>query len=787
MDFIRREEQRHFTVKTFSVIQAQIQDCPTSVTAGMDNRKWLLLALALLPAIPCSANFEVTSPQNVVGVVGQDTILPCTVSSTKPVDNLEVQWRKITDRHPEDIYRYRQSGGEPMQKYHGRTSMPGDGFATGNVSLMLENVQPADEGIYNCMVISGDWSADTAIKLSIAGTGEMFLEILGPQGQGLELGCRSHGWFPKPTVRWVTDDGQGLSADTEIYQDSRKFFSVWSRVTVTGEQVGKVTCQTLNPLVQTEKKTTVRLSGAVFPHISPWFPAFWTLVILFLLVLAAGAVKLFHGRKYGLSWNSCRVKEEKPFHAGRSLKANTREVMEYTLEKDLQPLFQQIKSLGEDFRNGQESLERRLQLLSTDLEKKQGRMVEDLQSMCLKESQERYKETQGLQQALKNVQESVHCDLQLFRTDVENELGRSLKANTREVMEYTLEKDLQPLFQQIKSLGEDFRNGQESLERRLQLLSTDLEKKQGRMVEDLQSMCLKESQERYKETQGLQQALKNVQESVHCDLQLFRTDVENELGRIEETNKKAVESMCKNGHQEVLQKIQALHEAFQNRQEFIQQDLQLLRIHLENKRDLSKLCSYKGDVTLDAATAHPRLEISVDGKRVEDTGVTSITLPSYEKRFDSHLFVLAKEGYSHGRHYWEVAVGRRSSWALGIARESVTVKGGLTLSPKNGFWVIGLTDGRDYWAYTDPWTPVSVSGELCYIGIFLDIPAKRMTFYNTCNESVLYTFSIGDGSSQEGKFIPFFSTGTATTEPDPEPLIILPSSSSSHLLLPSQS
>ena len=56
-----------------------------------------------------------------------------------------------------------------MQKYRGRTSVPGDGFATGNVSLTLKNVQPADEGMYSCIVTSRDWSADTSTKLSIAG------------------------------------------------------------------------------------------------------------------------------------------------------------------------------------------------------------------------------------------------------------------------------------------------------------------------------------------------------------------------------------------------------------------------------------------------------------------------------------------------------------------------------------------------------------------------------------------------------------------------------------------
>ncbi|NWW05750.1 A33 protein, partial [Oreocharis arfaki] len=178
------------------------------------------------------------------------------------------------------------------------------------------------------------------------------------------------------------------------------------------------------------------------------------------------------------------------------------------------------------------------------------------------------------------------------------------------------------------------------------------------------------------------------------------------------------------------------------------------------------------DVTLDADTAHPRLEISADGKSLRDTGVITFLLTN-EKRFDSHLFVLAKEGYTSGKHYWEVSVGRRRSWALGIAQESVTRKGPLTLSPQNGFWVIGCADGQDYLAYTNPWTYMTVTGYLSKIGIFLDIPAKQVSFYDVFKATALYTFSIADGSSQEGKLIPFFSTGLATTEPDTEPLVIV--------------
>ncbi|NWV41558.1 A33 protein, partial [Grantiella picta] len=169
-------------------------------------------------------------------------------------------------------------------------------------------------------------------------------------------------------------------------------------------------------------------------------------------------------------------------------------------------------------------------------------------------------------------------------------------------------------------------------------------------------------------------------------------------------------------------------------------------------------------VTLDADTAHPRLEITGRGV-VKDTAVIR-DVPSNEKRFDTELIVLAKEGYRTGKRFWDVDVGRRTSWALGVALESVTRKGPLTLSPENGFWVIGSADGVDYWAYTYPWTRLKVSEELQMIGILLDIPGKRVTFYDTIRGKSLYTFSIAVSRNQKRKFIPLFSTGPAAAEPD---------------------
>nr|XP_038028066.1 LOW QUALITY PROTEIN: E3 ubiquitin-protein ligase TRIM39-like [Anas platyrhynchos] len=158
-------------------------------------------------------------------------------------------------------------------------------------------------------------------------------------------------------------------------------------------------------------------------------------------------------------------------------------------------------------------------------------------------------------------------------------------------------------------------------------------------------------------------------------------------------------------------------------------------------------------------------------KSVTDTGAIR-RVHSKKERFDSHTFVLAKEGYASGRLYWEVDVGKRRNWILGVAQEAVTRKGTLDLFPQNGFWAIGLSDGQDYWAYTDPWTRLTVGGKPRKIGIFLDISAKKLLFYNVHQKNVLYTFSFDSSQNQEMKLFPFFSTGPTATQVDTEPLQI---------------
>ncbi|XP_029442247.1 E3 ubiquitin-protein ligase TRIM11-like [Rhinatrema bivittatum] len=68
---------------------------------------------------------------------------------------------------------------------------------------------------------------------------------------------------------------------------------------------------------------------------------------------------------------------------------------------------------------------------------------------------------------------------------------------------------------------------------------------------------------------------------------------------------------------------------------------------------------YAVPVTLDPETAHPELLLSEDGKRVRGGGRKQ-SLPRSPRRFDSEPCVLGREGFTSGRHYWEVGINLKS-------------------------------------------------------------------------------------------------------------------------------
>uniref|UniRef100_A0A8C8RLE4 RING-type E3 ubiquitin transferase n=1 Tax=Pelusios castaneus TaxID=367368 RepID=A0A8C8RLE4_9SAUR len=175
---------------------------------------------------------------------------------------------------------------------------------------------------------------------------------------------------------------------------------------------------------------------------------------------------------------------------------------------------------------------------------------------------------------------------------------------------------------------------------------------------------------------------------------------------------------------------------------------ELLKVRDRRLCDLSPV-----DVTLDPDTAHPELVLSEDRKRVRH-GDKRQDLPDTPARFDPCPCVLGAEQFTGGRRYWEVEVGHKTEWSLGVCRESVSKKGTVTLTPGNGYWAVWLRTG-EYKARTSPSAPLPVRVRPSRVGIFLDYEAGEVSFYNVTDGSHLFTFT----DTFSGTLRPYFYPG----------------------------
>ncbi|XP_077649600.1 E3 ubiquitin-protein ligase TRIM58-like [Urocitellus parryii] len=149
---------------------------------------------------------------------------------------------------------------------------------------------------------------------------------------------------------------------------------------------------------------------------------------------------------------------------------------------------------------------------------------------------------------------------------------------------------------------------------------------------------------------------------------------------------------------------------------------------------------FQVDVKLDPSTAHPSLLLTADLRSVQD-GELWRDVPRNPERFDTWPCILGLQSFSSGRHYWEVVVGVRAEWGLGVCQDSVQRKGEATPSPENGVWALWLLRGCEYMVLASPSAPLLQLERPRRIGVFLDYEAGEVSFYNVTDGSHIYSFS----------------------------------------------
>ncbi|XP_074494961.1 nuclear factor 7, brain-like [Sebastes fasciatus] len=158
-------------------------------------------------------------------------------------------------------------------------------------------------------------------------------------------------------------------------------------------------------------------------------------------------------------------------------------------------------------------------------------------------------------------------------------------------------------------------------------------------------------------------------------------------------------------------------------------------------------------VILDPNTAHPRLYLSDDLTSLR-LGDTRQQLPDNPERNTYSATVLGSEGFSSGKHSWEVEVGDHPHWLVGLAKESADRKGEIYSSPKYGIWSLTHRSGK----YTNGLgETVRVKKSLQRIRVQLDYDRGEVSFYDPEDMTHIYTHR----DTFTEKLFPYFYIGPA--------------------------
>ncbi|CAM5104363.1 unnamed protein product, partial [Natator depressus] len=261
---------------------------------------------------------------------------------------------------------------------------------------------------------------------------------------------------------------------------------------------------------------------------------------------------------------------------------------------------------------------------------------------------------------------------------------------------------------------------QEKVENRRQLTMCEFKKLHQFLSEEEQLLLQQLAEEEMETLQRLQDNITKLSEQ-SAALQQLITEVEEKCLQPAAELLKDVKSTLIRSENVTLQDPEAVSPALKN----------VYKICLDMKEMLER---FTVDVTLDPDTAHPSLIRSEDQKTVtyEDK---QQDLPDNIKRFDTYPIVLGFNKLTGGRHYWEVEVGDKTNWTLGVCTESVTRKGKIYLSPEKGFWTVCLRY-KEYKALTSHLTPLSMSVRPSRVRIFLDYEAGEVSFYNVTDKGI---------------------------------------------------
>ncbi|XP_029787318.1 putative tripartite motif-containing protein 75, partial [Suricata suricatta] len=253
---------------------------------------------------------------------------------------------------------------------------------------------------------------------------------------------------------------------------------------------------------------------------------------------------------------------------------------------------------------------------------------------------------------------------------------------------------------------------------------------------------------------------KHIQQKLCGNITAFSDHVSALQGLLKEVAERSVMSEVK-----LLTDIRSIHDRWEHREPPALYSFQLRREGCSLPPQylaLQKIIQrFRREVTLDPETAHPHLLVSEDKKSV--TFVRKKPgIPQNPESFMMDPVVLGSEEFDGGRHYWEVQLGDKSEWAVGVCEHPHSWKGKWPLSGENRRWTIQLQNGG-YVAQGAVSATLVLKEKPRGVGVYLDYELGEISFY--CLNSRSHMHSFRDAFSEVLK--PYFCVGQ-----DPKPLTI---------------
>jgi len=152
------------------------------------------------------------------------------------------------------------------------------------------------------------------------------------------------------------------------------------------------------------------------------------------------------------------------------------------------------------------------------------------------------------------------------------------------------------------------------------------------------------------------------------------------------------------------------------------------------------------NITLDEKCKHPSLTIKEKNRVMSST----------QKEIPPKAMVVANEGFSEKKHYWEVEVGDKPEWALGVVCEEI--RNALRSNSMNTFpkgYLLSLQFSQGEYSLTGEVT-VRTCKPCSVVGVFLDQELQALSFFDVEEKCLLESLSF----EFSGILYPFFSPGS---------------------------